>query len=135
MQTFELESRQIKLAEYQELRATTNWGEISPDFAIKALGNSIYSLAVMSGDEIVGMGRILGDGGAYFYVQDIIIKPPYKQLDVGKMIMADIMLWLEQNAPENAFIGLMAASGTHQFFERFGFEPRPQERPGMYVRR
>jgi len=49
--------------------------------------------------------------------------------------MADIMLWLEQNAPENAFIGLIAASGTHRFFEQFGFEPRPQERPGMYVRR
>lgn len=135
MHTLNLELRPITLNEYQTLRATTNWGAINPDNVQASLDNSILSVVVTCDEETVGIGRVIGDGGIYFYVQDIIVKPAFRKLGVGKMIMAEIMLFLEQNAPENAFIGLMASKGVQPFYNQFGFEKRPEERPGMYIKR
>ena len=32
----------------------------------------------------------------------------------------------------NAFVGLMAAAGAAAFYRRYGYEPRPPDRPGMF---
>jgi hypothetical protein len=31
------------------------------------------------------------------------------------------------------FVGLMAATGAGPFYERFGFQPRGDDRPGMWL--
>ena len=44
--------------------------------------------------------------------------------------MNSIMLYLEENAPENSYITLMAAKGKEEFYEKFGFFKRPTEKFG-----
>ena len=78
------------------------------------------------------MGRVIGDGSIYFYIQDLIVLPEYQEMGVGRLIMEQIEKYLQNNAPKGAFIGLMAAENTTGFYENFGYMVRPEQKPGMF---
>ncbi|MED1425669.1 GNAT family N-acetyltransferase, partial [Bacillus altitudinis] len=66
---------------------------------------------VKDNNQIIGMGRIVGDGAIYFYIQDIVVHPEYQKNGIGKKIMNTLVEYLNQNAPDKAFIGLFASQG------------------------
>jgi hypothetical protein len=47
------------------------------------------------------------------------------------MVMDALMAYLDRVYPDGAFIGLMAAEGVAGLYERYGFERRPENAPGM----
>lgn len=98
----------------------------------KALKNDLYSVCVFDENNLIGIGRVIGDGGIYFYIQDVIVHPDYQGKGVGKTIMERIELFLRGKADNNSFIGLMAAEGVKDFYRGFGYEERAENRPGMY---
>ncbi len=83
------------------------------------------TLALADVHDPVGMGRIMGDGALFFYIQDIIVRPEYQTLGVGRKIVERLMGWLHVHAPERAFVGLFAAEGKDSFYARFGFMRHP----------
>lgn len=120
------------IEEYQKLRATTGWSSLPDEAVDVALTNSLFAVCAMQGHSIIGTGRIVGDGGLYFYIQDVIVLPEYQKMGIGGQIMQALESWLAENAPHNAFIGLMAAVGVKRFYRIFGYEERSQEKPGMF---
>ena len=129
---FHVELRKIRTEEYQRLRSTTNWRQIPEIIVTKALEKDLFSVCILKKEKIVGMGRVIGDGSIYFYIQDVIVLPEFQMLGIGKLIMDQIENYLNNNAPNGAFIGLMAAEGTVAFYQSFGYRNRPESRPGMY---
>ena len=117
---------------YALLRAAVGWDALAPEVLETGLRNALYSVSVFDGDRLVGCGRVVGDGGLYFYLQDIIVLPEYQGRGLGHGIMEQVMGYLAKHARENAFVGLMAAAGVEGFYHRYGFQRRPEERPGMY---
>jgi GNAT superfamily N-acetyltransferase len=117
---------------YANLRAAVGWDALAPEAVETGLRNALYSVAVYDGDQLIGCGRVVGDGGLYFYLQDIIVLPEYQGRGVGHGIMKRVMGYLEENARKNAFVGLMAAVGVKDFYHRYGFRRRPDDRPGMF---
>lgn len=132
MKKYHLEIRKIKVDEYQSLRNTTGWDSIADEVVKKALKNDFFSVCVLDDDKIIGMGRVIGDGAIYFYIQDVIVHPQHKSRGVGKMIMKSIEKYLNKATKENAFVGLMAAEGVKEFYEKYGYLERPAGRPGMF---
>lgn len=132
MNNYQVEIRKIRVSEYQKLRDTTGWESITDDVVRRALASDLFSICILHKKEIIGIGRIIGDGAIYFYIQDIIVVPEYKGKGVGKLIMDNIGLFLYKNANNNSFIGLMAADGVQEFYHKFGFVERPENKPGMY---
>ena len=130
---FTLVQRNITAREYKVLRGSTGWDPIDPVSAEKGLNNSLFSVCVMHKGKAIGMGRVVGDGAVYFYIQDVIVLPEYQGQGWGDQLMKVIMNWIKEHAPENAFIGLMAAVGVKDFYQKWGFDERPAERPGMYM--
>lgn len=128
---YHIEEDPLTVREYQSLRQTTNWHEVPDDDVEKAVRGDLYTVKVYVGDHIIGMGRVVGDGGIYFYIQDVIVHPDFQNKGVGGMIMGRIENWLEEHATENSFIGLMAARGVERFYEQYGYKRRPDDRPGM----
>ena len=51
---------------------------------------------------------------------------------IGKLIMDNIEKFLNREANNNSFVGLMAAEGTKDFYNMFGYIERPENRPGMF---
>lgn len=118
--------------EYQLLRSSVGWSPVS-DHAVQAsLNNSLFSLSVYINDSIVAFGRIIGDSGIYYYIQDLMVLPEYQRKGIGKEIMNGLMAFIKLNADPTAFVGLMAAKGFWQFYEPYGFQKRSSNAPGMF---
>lgn len=111
-------------AEYRELCAAVGWAEfINMDAAQVSLQQSLFGAVIRHEDRIVGMGRVVGDGSMYFYIQDVAVMPEHQGAGVGGRIMEAIVAYLKEHAPEQAFIGLFASEGKEDFYTRFGFQP------------
>ena len=123
---------QKKVDEYRALRAAVGWSEHTVEAMQRGLAGARFSCVVSLGGEVVGCGRIVGDGGLYLYLQDVIVMPAHQGHGAGTAIMDALIAHLDREAPRGAFIGLMAASGAEPFYERYGFERRPDDRPGMF---
>ena len=127
-----LVERPPTVEEYQRLREAVGWDRVDVEATETGLGNALFSVCVVYRDQVVGCGRIVGDGGIYFYIQDIIVLPEFQGRGLGRRVMDAVMDYLCSHAHPNAFIGLMAAKGVSGFYEKYGFAERPPDRPGMF---
>ncbi len=118
--------------EYQFLRNSVGWPKVNNQAVEIALKNSLYSVCVYIDDQIIGYGRVIGDQGIYYYIQDMIVLPEFQRKGIGREIMKLIMNFLEKNADSTAFFGLMSAKGFSTFYEPYGFKKRPDDAPGMF---
>lgn len=86
-------------------------------------------------NSVVGIGRVIGDGGLFFDVVDIAVVESHQKKGVGKMIMDSLMAYLDVNAGPTALICLMANKGVAPFYEKYGFKAREADMPGMFLRK
>ncbi|MDU5144215.1 MAG: GNAT family N-acetyltransferase [Paenibacillus dendritiformis] len=109
--------------EYVELRAAAGLAPKEEAAAHTALRNSLYCI-VMRGDhgQLLGMGRIIGDGACYFQIVDVLIHPSSEGRKGDKAIMDALMDHLQQQAPQGAEILLMADDPSVGFYRKYGFE-------------
>jgi len=114
------------------LRNLVGWWEIDENATGKALENSLFSVVVIEHGTVIGLGRIIGDEGLYFYIQDLIVHPEFRAKGLGKLLMKELMSYITANAKSGAFVGLMAAKGLETYYEQFGFKARDKDAPGMY---
>lgn len=133
MEDYTLVERPPSVEEYQRLRDSTDWDPLDDEVVEKGLQNTLFSVCAVIHDEVIGCGRIIGDGSMYFYIQDVIVLPQFQGRGIGTHIMSALLDYLKTHAKNNSFIGLRAAKGTSGFYERHGFERRPPDAPGMFL--
>ncbi len=121
--------------EYQALRTAVGWGEADVDAIQKSVQNSLYWVCALKQQRVVGCGRVVGDGGLCFYVQDLMVIPMYQGQGLGHRLMQKIMEYVRANAHHGGFVGLMAAKGAERFYLKYGFmeRPTPEYGPGMIL--
>jgi len=124
--------RKISVEEYLTLRRSVGWHDTVLEKTKVALQNSLYSIVVEKNASVIGMGRIVGDGGIYYYIQDVIVIPEKQNMGIGTKIMECLMNHIKQIAEPGSFIALMSAEGRSRFYKRFGFSARDNDAPGMY---
>jgi GNAT superfamily N-acetyltransferase len=129
---YRLIQRPPTLAEYQALRRLVGWPEVDERATAAGLDHALYSVCVLVGERVIGCGRVVGDGGIYFYLQDVIVHPDHRGRGLGRRITESLMAYIADHAGRHSFVGLMAAEGVVDFYTPFGFTPRPPGRPGMY---
>jgi len=127
-----LVERSPTVEEYHKLCQAVGWEPVDVEATETGLRNALFSVCVIYRDEVIGCGRVVGDGGIYFYIQDIIVLPEFQGRGLGRYIMDAVMGHLDSHAHPNAFVGLMAAKGVSRFYEQYGFAERPPGRPGMF---
>lgn len=112
--------------EYRHLCTQVGWAEVMNfEAAVTALPRSLYGVVAMLDDRVVGMGRIVGDGAIFYYLQDIAVLPDHQGQSIGTHIVARLVTLVKENAPEKAFFGVFAAEGTRPFYQKFGFDLHP----------
>ncbi len=132
MKDIKIENRKIDLKDYIKLRKEGGWRDTDEVVTKEGLENSLYSVVAIEGDKTVGIGRIIDDGGLYFYIQDLIVHPKYHGKGLGRKIMTELLKYINRYAGKGPFIGLMAAKGLEGYYKEFGFESWPEDGPGMY---
>lgn len=119
-----------KPEDFVQLRSDCGWGEIGLDTAKRALERSVIDLTCFEGEHLIGMGRVVGDGVLYFYLQDIIVRPSHQNRSIGRQIVSKLLEEALARAATGATIGLMSAKGKETFYQHFGFQERPTDQLG-----
>lgn len=120
------------------LRNREGWTHTEVFQAQKALERTLFSVAACSDGEIVGMGRLVGDGALIWYIQDVIVAPEHRGEGIGRAIVVRLVEYAKANSlpGTGVAIGLMSARGKEPFYEKLGFYRRPNdhEGAGMMIR-
>ena len=92
--------------------------------AESALHNSLFLVSVYdeNEDKLVGLGRVVGDGGVTFAVTDIMVDKAYQHHRVGDKIMDHIEEYLDSVSDEHSFIMLIARIPSDNLYKRHRFE-------------
>ncbi|WP_306054878.1 GNAT family N-acetyltransferase [Natronococcus wangiae] len=100
----------------------------------RGLPNSCYGVIAVHepSGEVVGMGRIVGDGGTVYQISDMAVHLDHQRRGIGTRIMELLEAYLEETAPPRAYVTLVA--DVDGFYERFGFEETRPASKGMYRR-
>ena len=127
MEDIKIIRRAVTADEFIKMRQSVGWGHPEKDVISIGLKNTLFSVCVEKDKELVGYGRIIGDGAFALYIQDIIVKPEYQRIGLGIGIMNEIMKYINGNYAKGTMVGLMAAEGKENFYKKFGFFERPNE--------
>jgi len=117
--------------DYTRVRVAAGLSEKDREAARVGLANSVHAVRVELGYEVVGIGRLVGDGALFFEVVDIAVLPEHQGEGLGTRIMGALMAYLRSNARPGAFVSLIADPSVSAFYERYGFVVRSAESPGM----
>lgn len=120
---------------YRHLRVASGLSPKTAEAAARGLPNTLFAVQLLHGEEPVGMGRVVGDGGTAFQVVDIAVLPAHQGQGLGKRLMAEIAAWLQANVPETGYVSLLADVPADALYAQFGFVPTAPATLGMAWRR
>ncbi len=116
---------------YRHLRRESGLSDKSHAAASRGLPNSIYGVTIRFVDEVVGMGRLIGDGGTAFQVVDIAVLPAHQGKGLGKRIMAALAAHIDANLPQSAYVSLIADGPARHLYAQYGFAETAPVSVGM----
>jgi len=120
--------------EYRALRSAAGLSWMTEEGAALGLPASWCSVCLRDGDELIGMGRIVGDGGLFLFVVDIAVAPAWQRKGLGQRIMQALMDQVHARAPARTMVALIADGTAHQLYAKFGFKLVAPGAHGMLLR-
>jgi ribosomal protein S18 acetylase RimI-like enzyme len=117
--------------DYIRLREITGLSPFSESAAQAGLAGTYFGVSVLYQDNVVGMGRIVGDGGLFFQIVDVAVDPRYQGRGIGFNVMLALTEYLKENAPTTAYVSLLADVPANRLYEKFGFIETAPETIGM----
>ena len=109
--------------DYRRLRKVAGLSEKTQAAAEAGLPNTWYAVTLSHGGRVIGMGRIIGDGGTAFQVVDIAVEPEHQGKGLGKRIVGALVEHLRDNAPASAYVSLIADGDAQHLYAKYGFAP------------
>jgi GNAT superfamily N-acetyltransferase len=112
--------------EYLNLVAAVGWGKYSNhEMVDKILDAPVFGVVAedKSHYEVVGCVLILSDQASFYYVKDLMVRPAWQSKRIGSMLMKEVVKWLDDNAPEHAYVGLFTGENLAPFYKQFDFVP------------
>ncbi len=125
---------QPTVEQYLALRSEAGLSAMSVEGATIGLPRSSFVVTLYKEGNLIGMGRVIGDGGCFFQVTDIAVKPSHQGRGLGKIIMSEIRAFLD-TVPDKAYVSLIADGEASKLYAQYGFEPVMPRSQGMFLRR
>ncbi|RYV01241.1 GNAT family N-acetyltransferase [Shewanella sp. OPT22] len=120
-----------RVSEYLQLRVEAELSPKSSEAAKIGLPNSLYSICIRDESEnLIGMGRVIGDGACFFQIVDMAVKPKFQGNGLGKLIMDKLEAFLTSVAVEGSYVSLIG--DKPEFYERLGYKHTAPSGYGMY---
>ena len=134
MSLFEIKPGTPSAEDFLSLRDSVEMGTRSLEGVKKGLGNELYGalLYLRDSGELIGMGRVVGDGGTVFHICDMVVKPEWQKKGGGTMIMDSLMEFIKGLGISEAYVNLIA--DVDGFYEKWGFKPTNPRSKGMYLK-
>ena len=117
--------------DYRRLRVAAGLSPKSAEGAAIGLPKTLFGVTVEKDGKVVGMGRVIGDGGLFFQLTDIAVEPEHQRRGLGKAIVGEIVQYLKRAAPRGAYVSLIADGEAHRLYAKYGFKPTAPASIGM----
>lgn len=113
-------------------RRSVGWYELSERQLAAAKNNSVFAITALDGEKEVGSARVVGDGGYQFFISDVIVRPEYQGMGIGREMLNRLMDCALSVADdgETIMVNLMSAKDKEGFYEKLGFMRRPNDERG-----
>lgn len=130
---YELVSAPPPVADYLRLRREAGLSPKTEEQATAALPGSWVACHVVqtTDGEVVGMGRVLGDGGWYFHIVDMAVLPGHQRRGLGDAILTALVDRIREVAPPTPYVNLLADAPGRRLYERHGFRETAPDSVGM----
>ncbi|WP_045700821.1 GNAT family N-acetyltransferase [Streptomyces rubellomurinus] len=130
---YELRAGVPDVATFRGLRTGAGMTDRPAEAVAAGLANTWHGVTVHHPEAgIVGMGRVVGDGGTVYQIADVCVLPEHQGRGLGARIMAELTGALEQRAVPGAYVSLIADGPAHRLYSRFGFVPTAPHSIGMH---
>ena len=108
--------------EYCDLRVKAGLSPRTLDAAERGLAGGLFAVSVRENGKLIGMGRVIGDGGSAVQITDIAVDPEWQGQGLGRAIVARVMAWCEENLPDSCYLSLIADPPADKIYATFGFD-------------
>ena len=116
-----------------EVNAAYGWVEWPPreEWRLEAIGRRCRWLAARDPDgALVGVARLLDDGGLHASLWDVIVRPDRQRRGIGSALVRTA---LEASA-DRRLVALVSTPSAVPFFAALGFVPESHGHVAMYLR-
>lgn len=121
--------------DFINLRKVLGWKEINLAQVEKALNNTMCKVSIKIDNEIVGLGRLVGDYSCKGVLSDILVHPDYQGKGFGKIVVTTLLQMVQDNLNEGDLFQIEATPtyGNREFYVKCGFKYKPENQDGVYV--
>ena len=118
---------------YHDLRKIAGMTPPPLDAVPQALSNSITCIVAYErkhmlnettpapDQDVIGMGRLVGDGALFLLVVDIVVHPDHQHRGLGKRIIQTVVDYVDKHAPK-AYVSLVADLPAQKLYPLYGFK-------------
>ena len=128
--TYEIPS----IESYLNLRRAAGLSGMSREGAEKGLPSTLFAVSLMEGNSLIGMGRVVGDGGLQFLVCDIAVHPDKQGRGYGKIIMKEIKCYIDEQVPAGGIVSLIADKPADRLYGQYDFIDAAPDSLGMWFK-
>ena len=119
--------------DYLRLRRDSGLSPKTADQATAAIAGSWTFRHVLDTEgDVVGMGRVVGDGGWYFLIADMAVLPAHQGRGIGSAVLDALLDHIRACAPAGAYVTLTADPPGTRLYESRGFTDVAPDRTGMH---
>jgi ribosomal protein S18 acetylase RimI-like enzyme len=97
---------------------------------IEAMSRSCTWLAARDGDELVGIARLLDDGGLHASLWDLIVRPDRQRRGIGSQLARAALA----SCTDRRLVALVSTPAAVPFFASLGFVDESHGHRAMYLR-
>ena len=125
----------ISVEEFIEMVEAVGWKTYTVEQVKKALVKTMYMVKISYKDEVVGIGRVVGDCSIVCMLTDICVKPEFQRKGIGLKIVNELKKMIEDGVKvgEKMQIELTPTAGNEEFYKKAGFKYKPDVITGMYL--
>ncbi len=125
-------SNGITVEEYCALRSAVGWQPVVEAQARSGLDHSDFVIACRDEGMIAGCARIFWDKGYIAYLADVMVRPGYQGRGIGRKLVSECIGYIDSQLKEGwrVKIVIVSSKGKEAFYEKLGFQRRPNERDG-----
>lgn len=118
-----------------ELRNSVGWKKISISQLEKGLNNTKYKVKVLVDGALAGGGRIVSDNSCMGVLNNIIVKPEYQKLGIGKLILNSLFDMVNKSLKtgERFQIEASPTNNNREFYIKCGMKYKPENQDGTYL--
>jgi ribosomal protein S18 acetylase RimI-like enzyme len=96
---------------------------------------SVAHVVLRETGALVGMGRVIGDGGWYFHITDMCVDPDHQRRGIGNAVLTRLIDGIRAATPADPYITLLADPPGRALYRRHGFVETAPDSLGMVQQR